>query len=130
MTKTVLVIGAGITGVSSAEWLRRERLDVTLIDRIHPGDPEQTSYGNGGVLARCAIVPVSTPGLLAHAPKMLLDPGSPLFMRWSYLPRLLPWLLPFLRNSSPGRTQRIVTALDPLTSDSVEIGRASCRERV
>jgi len=120
MTKTVLVIGAGITGVSSAEWLRREGLDVTLIDRIRPGDPEQTSYGNGGVLARCAIVPVSTPGLLTKAPKMLLDPCSPLFMRWSYLPRLLPWLLPFLRNSSLARTRKIVAALDPLTSDSVD----------
>ena len=64
----VIVVGAGITGVSSAEWLRRYGHDFTLIDRVRPGDPAQTSYGNGGILARCSVVPVSVPGLLAKAP--------------------------------------------------------------
>ncbi len=120
MTKTVLVIGAGITGVSVAHCLLRDGVDVTLIDRVMPGASEQASYGNGGILARCAIIPVSTPGLLSTAPKMLLDPNSPLFMRWSYLPRLLPWLLAFMKNGTRAQTHRIVAALEPLTSDSVD----------
>lgn len=120
MTKTAIVIGAGITGVSAALWLRRAGVDVTLIDRILPGDPEQTSYGNAGLLARAAIVPVSEPGILTKAPRMLLDPESPLFLKWHYLPRLLPWLVPFLRNSAPGKFEPIVRALAGLTSDSVD----------
>jgi len=120
MTKTALVIGAGITGVSTAEWLRRDGVIVTLVDRVPPGDPAQTSYGNGGLLARCAVIPVSVPGLLAKAPKMLLDPNSPLFMRWGYLPRLLPWLVPFLRNGRAARVQEIARALAELTTDSVD----------
>ena len=120
MSGGVIVIGAGITGVAAAEWLRRDGHEVTLIDRIEPGSPDQASYGNAGLLARSAILPVSEPGLLLKAPRMLLDPESPLFLRWSYLPRLMPWLLPFLRNSSPARTRKIVAAIDPLTHDSVD----------
>ncbi len=117
---TALVVGAGITGVAAAEWLRRDGWRVTLIDRVDPGDPAQASYGNGGILARCAVVPVSVPGLLAKAPRMLLDPGSPLFLRWSYLPRLLPWLAPFLRSGREDEVRRIAAALAALTSDSVD----------
>jgi len=120
MTRRVIVIGAGITGVSTAAWLRRASAEVTLVDRVAPGDQTQTSYGNGGILARCAVIPVSVPGLLWKAPRMLLDPHGPLFMRWSYVPRLMPWLIPFLRNGSQKRLGHIVRALQPLTSDAVD----------
>jgi len=120
MAQHVIVVGAGITGVAAALWLRRAGAAVTLIDRVEPGDTAQTSYGNGGILARCAVVPVATPGILAKAPRMLLDPGQPLFLKWRYLPRLLPWLVPYLLNSRRARVERIVAALAPLTDDSVE----------
>ena len=118
--KSILVIGAGITGVSSAEWLRRDGWQVTLIDRIDPGHPDQTSFGNAGLIARGAIIPVSVPGLWAKAPAMLLDPDSPLYMRWSYLPRLLPWLVPFLRNGTVEKVTKIAAGLAALTDDSVD----------
>ena len=60
----VIVVGAGITGVSAAEWLRRDGHEVTLIDRVRPGDPAQTSYGNAGILGRSGVVPNSVPGLI------------------------------------------------------------------
>jgi D-amino-acid dehydrogenase len=116
----VVVVGAGITGVSIAEQLRRAGAEVTLVDRVDPGDSQQTSYGNAGMIARAAIVPVSTPGLLKKIPKMLIDPNSPLFLKWGYLPKLLPWLIPFLRAGSPRKLKSIVSGLDSLTSDSVE----------
>ncbi len=120
MSKTVIVVGAGITGVASAEWLRRDGWHVTLIDRNPPGDPDQTSFGNAGLLARCAVVPVSEPGLWSAAPKMIVDPSSPLFLRWLYLPKLLPWLIPFLKNSSSKRAREITKAIVDLTDDSVD----------
>ena len=43
MSLSVLIIGAGISGISVAEFLRREGVSVTLVDRVNPGDPEQTS---------------------------------------------------------------------------------------
>ncbi len=48
---------------------------------------------------------------------MILDPGSPLYMRWFYLPRLLPWLIPFFLNLSPSRLGPITEVLSQVTFD-------------
>ncbi|USG61498.1 FAD-binding oxidoreductase [Sneathiella marina] len=115
--QNIAVIGAGIVGVSSAEWLRRDGHNVTIIDRLPPG--EGTSFGNGGVLARCGVVPVPTPGILGKAPKMLLDPEQPLFVRWSYLVKMLPWLRQYLSASKDEKVQEISDGLVPLLEDAV-----------
>ena len=117
MTRNVVIIGAGIVGVSTAIWLQRDGCDVTLVDKAGAG--EGTSYGNGGVLASCSVVPVTVPGLLRKAPRMLFDPNQPLFMKWSYLPRLLPWLVRYLRYANPTDTARIADALNGVVGDSV-----------
>ncbi|MDP5217553.1 FAD-dependent oxidoreductase [Ruegeria sp. 2205SS24-7] len=116
--KTVAIIGAGIVGVSAAIWLQREGHEVILIDRKGPA--EGTSYGNGGVLASCSVVPVTTPGLIAKAPKMLLSADQPLFLRYGYLPRLLPWLRKYLAHANTADTTRIASALTPIIGDSLE----------
>ena len=121
----IAVIGAGIVGVSAAEWLRRDGHAVTLIDRNRPGGREQTSYGNAGLLAAASIVPVAVPGLLATVPKLLLDPLGPLHLRWRYLPRLLPWLVPFLRRGATmAEVERTAAALANLVGDTVDQHRS------
>ncbi|MCB1385407.1 MAG: FAD-binding oxidoreductase [Nitratireductor sp.] len=116
-SKRVLVIGAGIVGVAAAIWLKRDGHDVTLVDRGGPA--AGTSYGNAGLLASSAIIPVATPGLLAKAPKMLLDPNEPLFVKWRYLPKLLPWLPAFLKNANAADAKRIAAALYHIVGDSL-----------
>ncbi len=113
----VVIIGAGIVGVSAAIYLQRDGRDVVLIDRAGPG--EGASYGNGGVLASCSVVPVTVPGLIRKAPSMLLDPVQPLFLRWSYLPRLTPWLVRYLRHCTLADAGRVAAALAPLVGDSL-----------
>lgn len=122
--QTILVVGAGITGLSAGEWLRRAGWQVTLIDPVMPGDPEQASFGNAGILARASVMPVASPSLVRKAPRMLFDPDSPLFLRWSYLPRLLPWLIPFLRNSRPARIREIAQGLSQMSYDTNEQHKA------
>ena len=117
MTQNVVVIGAGIVGVSTGIWLRRAGVDVTIVDRDGPA--AGTSHGNAGVLAAVAMVPVTTPGLIAKAPGMLASRDFPLFMRWSYLPRLAPWLRRYLANANDTQTRRIAKALGPIVTDSV-----------
>lgn len=90
----VVVIGAGIVGAASAIWLRRAGFDVTLLDKGTPG--MGASYGNGCILASASVVPVTGPGLIRKSPAYLADPNFPLFMRWSYLPKLVPWLVKYL----------------------------------
>ncbi len=115
---STVVIGAGIVGVSTAIWLRRAGMDVVLVDRGAPG--QGTSYGNAGVLANCSMVPVTTPGLIPKGPGLALDPNFPLFMRWSYLPRLFPWLVKYLSHANDNDTRRIAHGLTPIVGDSVE----------
>lgn len=117
MSKTVAVIGAGIVGVSSAISLQREGHNVILIDKAGPA--EGASYGNAGVLASCAVVPVTGPGLIQKAPRMALDPNQPLFVRWGYLPRMLPWLFKYLSHANAADTRRIAKALVGIVGDSL-----------
>lgn len=115
--KTVAIIGAGIVGVSTAIWLQRAGHKVILIDRKGPG--EGASHGNGGVLASCSIVPVTVPGLLRKAPRMLFDPNKPLFLKWGYLPTLAPWLLRYLGHANADAVHRRAAALAPIIGDSL-----------
>jgi len=114
----IAVIGAGIVGVSAAIWLQRDGHDVVLIDREGPA--AGTSYGNGGVLASCGIAPVNSPGLIKSAPGMLLKADSPLFMRWSYLPKMLPWLIKYMLRANHKDASYVASALAQILHDSVE----------
>ena len=118
VTRHVVVIGAGIVGVSSAIWLQRAGAQVTIIDRAEPG--KGTSHGNAGVLAACAVAPVTAPGLLTKAPMMLMHPDVPLYLRLSYLPRLTPWLGKYLSVANDADTKRISAGLAPIVSDCVD----------
>jgi glycine/D-amino acid oxidase-like deaminating enzyme len=122
MTQPIIVIGAGIVGVSTAIWLARAGRKVTLVDRGAPG--MGTSYGNGGVLAACGNVPVTGPGLIHKGPGYLLNREFPLFLRWSYLPKLVPWLIRYLSHANDADTRRIAAGLAPIVGDSVDQHKA------
>lgn len=115
--RRVAIVGAGIVGVSTALWLQRAGHRVVLIDRAGPG--AGASYGNGGVLASCSIVPVTVPGLIRKAPRMLFDPEQPLYLKWGYLPRLTPWLRRYLGHANARDATRIAAALAPIIGDSL-----------
>ena len=111
------VVGAGIIGVATALELARRGVTVTLVDREDPG--RGASYGNGGVLAAVGAVPVTVPGLVAKIPGMVLSRETPLFLRWPYLPRLLPWLARYLSHCRAAETSRITFAMGRLTKDAL-----------
>ena len=116
--KTVIVIGAGIVGVGASIWLARDGHRVTILDPKGPAGG--TSYGNAGILAASSIVPVTVPGLLGKAPKLLFGQSGPLFLKWRYLPRLLPWLVAYLKHCKADQVERIAAALMPIIGDSLE----------
>ena len=106
------VIGAGVVGLATALALRRDGYGVTVFDPVAPG--ESCSSGNAGIFANYGVVPVQTPGIAWRAPGMLLDPKSPLALRWRYLPALAPWLTRFLLASGRNRVEDISKALSAL----------------
>src|ERR1700690_4532553 len=67
----VIVLGAGIVGVSAAYAARQRGLAVTLVDRREPG--RETSYGNAGILSSGSISPLNKPSLWNALPKYLTN---------------------------------------------------------
>ncbi len=118
LPQDVAVIGCGIVGVSAAIWLQRAGMNVTLIDRQGPA--AGASFGNAGVLAASSIVPLPAPGLLRKLPGMLLNANEPLFLRWSHVPRALPFLWRYLRNAGPNTVNRVARSLTHLLHDATE----------
>lgn len=102
------IIGAGIVGMSAAAFLQREGCQVTVIDRVPPG--EGCSFGNAGGVAFAEIVPTVHARMLLKVPGWLMDPLGPLTIRWTYLPKVLPWLMALARNSLPDRVSAITAA--------------------
>ncbi len=117
-TKHIVIVGAGIVGAATAIWLKRSGFDVTLVDKATPG--MATSYGNGCILASCSIVPVTGPGLIKNSPGYLADPNFPLFLRWSYVPKLIPWLVKYLSHANAKDAERISKGLTTIVGDSLE----------
>ncbi|MCA0433540.1 MAG: FAD-binding oxidoreductase [Proteobacteria bacterium] len=108
MTSQVIVIGAGIIGISAAAFLQRAGHQVTVIDRVGPG--EGCSFGNAGGLAFAEIMPTIHPKIFRKIPGWLMDPLGPLTIRWSHLPKALPWFLAAARNTTPSRIEAITAA--------------------
>ena len=118
MPDNLTIIGAGIVGVSTAAYLKRDGHHVTLVDMRPPG--EYCSFGNAGILSPGSCVPLATPGIQWKVPGYLMDPMGPLTIRWSYLPKAMPWLLRFLAASTPSRVEAIANALRPLLKQTFD----------
>ncbi|MGH1577916.1 NAD(P)/FAD-dependent oxidoreductase [Planktotalea sp.] len=114
----ILVAGAGIVGVSTAIWLQRAGHDVTIVDREGPASG--TSHGNAGVLAAGGVVPVTTPSLFKSAPGMLLRQDSPLFIRWPYFPKLLPFLAKYMAHATNNHVDHYARSMNTLLHDSYD----------
>jgi D-amino-acid dehydrogenase len=104
----IVIIGAGIVGLSAAFHLLAEGHRVRLVER--GGVAEGASYGNAGALAFTDILPLASPGMLRKAPKWLLDPLGPLTIPPRYLPQITPWLIRFWRASLPDRYRASIAA--------------------
>jgi D-amino-acid dehydrogenase len=125
----VVVIGGGVVGLACAVELLRDGQAVTIVEPGVPGGEQAASYGNGTLLNPSSVIPMSSPGLWKKVPGYLMDPLGPLTIRWSYLPRLLPWLLRFVRaGSTAAKVGAIGRALQPLLADAPALHRKLAEE--
>jgi D-amino-acid dehydrogenase len=115
----IVVIGAGAIGTISAIELLRDGHRVTLIEPSTPGGEQAASYGNAGWLSTHSVIPPAEPGTWKKVPKFLTDPLGPLAIRWSYLPKALPWLIKYLLSGwSEARVEVTARALRTLLVDA------------
>jgi D-amino-acid dehydrogenase len=126
VTRTAIVLGAGMVGVSCALSLQKRGFDVTLLDRREPG--RETSYGNAGVLARTSITPLNNPGLYGKITSYLGNRHPALNLSWKRALKGPGWLLRFLWEARPSQAAARIAALESLTSSTVERHRALMAE--
>ena len=93
------IVGAGIQGISNALFLQKKGFKVTIFDREDPGSPV-ASYGNAGHFSPYASLSLNRTDILADVPAMLLSSTGPLALKWNYVPKMIPWFLKFINNTS------------------------------
>jgi glycine/D-amino acid oxidase-like deaminating enzyme len=102
MKSKIGIIGAGIQGISNALFLQKKGFDVTILDREEPGSPV-ASYGNAGHFSPYASLSLNRTDVLADVPAMLLSSTGPLALKWSYVPKMIPWFIKFMLNTTQNK---------------------------
>ena len=118
MNDRVTIIGAGIVGMSAALFAQDRGYTVRVIDKVPPG--MGASFGNAGGIVIASVMPTFHPGILMKIPGWLLDPKGPITVRWSHLPKALPWLIALGRNAMPDRVKKITEARAALGMRALE----------
>jgi D-amino-acid dehydrogenase len=113
----VIVLGAGIIGVSTALHLQARGRSVTLVDRGEPGG--ETSHGNAGLVERSSVIPYAMPRGLVRLARYASNRTTALRYAPAHLPRMLPWLARYWWHSGEARLARIAAEMLPLIEASV-----------
>ena len=98
----VIVLGAGVVGVTSAWYLRQKGYDVTVVERQRKAGTE-TSYANGGQVSVSHAEPWANPSAPLKVLKWMLKPDAPLLFRPRLDPAQWRWALSFLRECTSAR---------------------------
>ena len=96
------VVGAGIQGISNALFLQKKGFEVTIFDRENPGSPA-ASYGNAGHFSPYASLSLNRTDILLDVPAMLMSSTGPLALKWNYVPKMIPWFMKFIMNTSKNK---------------------------
>jgi D-amino-acid dehydrogenase len=100
----VIVLGAGLLGVTSAYFLREQGHDVVVIDR-QATPAAETSFANGGQISVSHAEPWANPSAPLKVLKWMGKEDAPLLFRLRADMRQWLWGLQFLRECTPARTK-------------------------
>ncbi len=113
----VIVLGAGLLGVTSAYFLRKQGHDVTVVDR-QASPAAETSFANGGQISVSHAEPWANPGAPLKVLQWLGKEDAPLLFRIRADMRQWLWGLQFLRECTPARTRHNIEQIVRLGSYS------------
>jgi D-amino-acid dehydrogenase len=116
--RTAIVVGAGIVGLSTAWFLQRYGVGVTVVERdtVSSG----ASWGNAGWIAPGLTIPLNDPSVFGHGLRAVLDPASPLSIPPTTDTGLLGFLAAFAFNSRRSAWERAANGNAPLSSASLD----------
>lgn len=116
--RSVIVVGAGIVGLSTAWFLQERGVEVTVVDRV--GVAAGSSWGNAGWISPALAIPLNEAANLRFGLRSLLSPTAPLQVPLASGPTLWAFLARFAANSRPSAWRRAVRANAPLSAESLE----------
>jgi D-amino-acid dehydrogenase len=122
VTERVVIVGAGLAGLSVGQALIERGCDVIVLE-ARDAVASEASFANGAVLTPSMCDPWNGPGVHRHLAKSLFDPHAAMKLRWSAIPSLLAWGSAFLRNSTPARHSRSTREAFLLSDYSVRATR-------
>lgn len=95
----VVIVGAGMVGLSTAYFLQEHGVRVTVVDRkaVNAG----SSWGNAGWIAPALTLPLPEPAVLSYGISAMLRPSSPLYIPFTLNPKLLRFFLEFALHCTP-----------------------------
>ena len=111
---SVIVVGGGIVGLSTAWYLQEHGIEVTVVDRGPVGGG--ASWGNAGWVVPGLVTPLAEPGAWRHGVEALFRKDAPLHIPPRFDPALWRFLARFSRNMTAGRWRRTMERLQPLTA--------------
>jgi len=114
----VIVLGAGMVGVSAALHLQQRGRDVILVDKNEAAG-EETSFGNAGLIECASVFPYMFPRDVAQLVQYALNRSPQAHYRVADLPYFLPWLVRYYLASSPDRALHSALAELPLIQRSL-----------
>ena len=94
----VIVLGAGVVGVTTAYYLLKDGHQVMLIER-QAGVARECSHANGGFVAISQAVPWAAPGVPTKTIRTMARSNAPILMHVSQIPKMWRWGLEFIRCS-------------------------------
>ena len=101
----VIIIGGGAIGLSTAYYLNRSGLSVTIVDANEPNSEIICSWGNSGMIVPSHIVPLAAPGVIKQGLKWLLDAESPFSIELKPNLEMLSWLLKFRKAANSNHVE-------------------------
>ncbi|RWD42124.1 FAD-dependent oxidoreductase [Mesorhizobium sp.] len=116
----IIVLGAGVAGLTSAYTLAREGFTVTVIDAGAGPAEDGASFGNGAQLSYSYTDALASPSLVANLPKLLLGQDPAFRLTPNLSPRFWAWSLSFLANATQTAFERNTVAVLNLAMESRE----------
>lgn len=120
MSKHVIILGAGIIGLATAEACLKRGHRVTVIDR-QPQQRNGCSFGNAGMVVPSHFIPLAAPGMIALGLKWMWNPESPFYIKPRLDPGLISWGLKFVKAATRAHVERAAPLLRDLSFASREL---------
>lgn len=114
----VVVLGAGVVGVTTAYYLSRLGCDVTVVDRAR-SVCSGASFGNAGQLSYSFTDSLAKPGFLAQIPQLLL--GRSRESRVKVTPDLVSWGMRFVAQCTTRKARQNTLAVLDIALRSAEL---------